>query len=65
MYGPSGRTQGFKVGARIKFNDGGRWLAGVVEALSPALLSLEDNTEIRVPDEVLGNAIREGLVERQ
>jgi len=57
--------EGFKVGARIKFNDGGRWVGGVVAALSPALLSLEDDTEIRIPDEVLGNAIREGLVERQ
>jgi len=57
--------EGFKVGARIRFNDGGHWLAGVVEALHPALLSLEDDTEIRVPDEVLGNAIREGLVKQQ
>ena len=57
--------EGFKVGARIKFNDGSRWLSGTVEALCPAILSLEDDTEIRIPDEVLGNAIREGLVERQ
>jgi hypothetical protein len=57
--------EGFIVGSRIKFNDAGRWVAGVVQALSPTLLSLDDDTEIRIPDEVLGNAIREGLIERQ
>ncbi|MCE9546024.1 MAG: thiamine pyrophosphate-binding protein [Planctomycetia bacterium] len=55
---------GFSIGTRIKYRDGDHWVSGLVEALSPVLLSFDDETEIRVPDEVLGDAIREGLVAR-
>ena len=52
----------FKIGARIKYNDGSAWIPGVVESVEPAVLVLEDETEIRTNLEVLHAGAAEGLI---
>ena len=52
----------FKIGARVKYNDGAAWIAGVVESVEPAVLLLEDETEIRTNLEVLQAGAAEGLI---
>jgi hypothetical protein len=52
----------FKVGTRIKYHDGSAWIPGVVESIDPAVLSLEDETEIRTSLDVLHAGAAEGLI---
>ena len=52
----------FKIGARVKYNDGSAWIPGVVESVEPAVLLLEDETEIRTNLEVLQAGAAEGLI---
>jgi pyruvate/2-oxoacid:ferredoxin oxidoreductase beta subunit/Pyruvate/2-oxoacid:ferredoxin oxidoreductase delta subunit len=61
----NGSPQGFDVGTKIKYRDGSQWITGIVESVDPVVLSLDDDTEIRIPQAVLHNAISEGLVARQ
>ena len=56
---------GFRAGTRIKYSDGSKWVDGIVESMNPAVLSLADDTEIRISTDVLRSAIAEGLVVRQ
>jgi pyruvate/2-oxoacid:ferredoxin oxidoreductase beta subunit/NAD-dependent dihydropyrimidine dehydrogenase PreA subunit len=51
-----------KVGSRFKYKDGGEWVPGVVTSLEPAILELEDGTEIRTTLKVLQNGLAEGLI---
>jgi hypothetical protein len=51
-----------KVGSRFKYKDGGQWVPGVVTSLEPAVLELEDGTEIRTTLKVLENGLAEGLI---
>jgi len=53
---------GLSAGARIKYHDGSRWVAGVLESTDPAVVSLEDDTEIRTTLKVLADAVKDGLV---
>ncbi len=52
----------FKIGTRIKYHDGSAWIPGVVESIDPAVLSLEDESEIRTSLEVLQAGAAEGLI---
>jgi hypothetical protein len=54
-----------KVGARIKYNDGRTWVSGVVRSLEPAVLDLDDNTEIEISRDVLREAVALGIVSLQ
>jgi pyruvate/2-oxoacid:ferredoxin oxidoreductase beta subunit len=53
------------VGSRIKYNDGGKWIGGVVESLEPVIVNLDDKSIIRTTREVLQNGLAEGLIVRQ
>ncbi len=63
---PAGAGQGsasiLKNGAKIKYNDGSKWVTGVVQTLDPGHLLLDDATEIRVSAEVLKQAVAAGVV---
>jgi hypothetical protein len=52
----------FKIGMRIKYHDGSAWVPGVVESIEPAVLALEDETEIRTSLAVLEAGAAEGLI---
>jgi pyruvate/2-oxoacid:ferredoxin oxidoreductase beta subunit len=52
-------------GMKIKYHDGSRWVAGVLESTDPAVLSLEDETEIRTTPKVLADAVKDGLITLQ
>jgi hypothetical protein len=53
---------GYSVGARVLYKDVQGWVRGTIASISPVILSLEDDTEIEVPHQVLKAAIAEGLV---
>ena len=61
----NGLPGGLGVGAKIKYQDGGNWVNGVVQSANPVVLALDDDTEIRVTTDVLANAVAEGLVVKQ
>jgi hypothetical protein len=52
----------FKIGTRIKYHDGSAWIPGVVESVEPAVLVLEDESEIRTNLDVLLAGVAEGLI---
>ncbi|HEV2970654.1 MAG TPA: thiamine pyrophosphate-dependent enzyme [Pirellulales bacterium] len=52
----------FKIGSRIKYNDGSAWIAGIVESVEPAVLVLDDESVIRTNLEVLLAGAAEGLI---
>ncbi|HEY2146511.1 MAG TPA: hypothetical protein VGH32_01155, partial [Pirellulales bacterium] len=52
----------FKIGMKIKYHDGSAWVPGVVESIEPAVLALEDDTEIRTSLAVLEAGAAEGLI---
>ncbi len=55
------------VGARFKYHDqsANTWIGGYIESLEPAVLSLDDDTEIRTTSAVLIRALAEGIVAMQ
>jgi len=55
---PGGLTQG----TRIKYTVGGNSVTGVVASSNPVVLSLDDNTEIPISANVLGQALEQGIV---
>jgi len=59
---PAAEGNGFSKGTKIKFNDGSGWVTGVLDAVDPAVLSLDDNTEINVTADVFKAAVAEGIV---
>ncbi|MEK6239149.1 MAG: hypothetical protein N2C14_30905, partial [Planctomycetales bacterium] len=61
----NGLPAGFSVGGKIKYYDGANWIPGVLQSSSPAVLALDDETEISVPGNVLLDAIKEKLVTPQ
>ena len=63
--GKNGSQDDFSPGTRIKFKDGSPWVSGVLESVDPAVLTLDDDTEIRITADVLREAIEQGLVVRQ
>lgn len=62
---PAAAANGFEKGAKIKFNDGNGWVTGVLQGTDPAVLALDDNTEINVTADVFQAAVKEGIVVRQ
>jgi hypothetical protein len=54
----------FAVGARIRYKDNGDWITGTLKSLEPAVLILDDQTQIRTTTNVLRDAIAEGLIVR-
>jgi pyruvate/2-oxoacid:ferredoxin oxidoreductase beta subunit/NAD-dependent dihydropyrimidine dehydrogenase PreA subunit len=58
----NGHKLEIKVGSRFKYKDGGAWVPGVVTSLEPAVLELEDGTELRTTLKVLENGLAEGLI---
>ncbi len=58
----NGHGPGLSIGAKIKYYDGTNWITGKIDSLGPACLSLDDETEIRVPGEVLRQAVQDGVV---
>ena len=53
---------GYGKGAKVNYNDGSGWVPGVLESVSPVVLSLADNSEISVSSDVLRQAISAGIV---
>jgi len=60
--GGEAAAPGLSAGARIKYHDGSRWVGGVLESTDPAVVSLEDDTEIRTTLKILADAVKDGLV---
>lgn len=63
----SAAPAGLAVGARIKYRnkEGTGWIAGTVRSMAPAIVSLDDGTEICTTPDVLASGIREGLIVQQ
>jgi pyruvate/2-oxoacid:ferredoxin oxidoreductase beta subunit len=60
--GNGGLTVEFKSGMRVKYNDGAQWIPGVLRSTEPAVLALEDQTEIHTTRQVLVDGVRDGLI---
>lgn len=50
------------VGSKIKYNDGVAWVTGVMRSIEPAVIDLEDETEIEISQEMLREAMSLGIV---
>jgi pyruvate/2-oxoacid:ferredoxin oxidoreductase beta subunit len=55
----------YAVGVRIRYKDTGDWVTGTLKSLEPAVLVFDDQTQIRTTQEVLRDAIAEGLIVRE
>jgi hypothetical protein len=56
----------FQAGAKIRYRDKNQsWIPGTLRSLKPAVLDLEDGTEIEVPYEVLLEAVTLGVITAQ
>ena len=56
---------GLSVGSRIKYNDGEKWVDGVLRSDDPVVLALDDNTKIEISHSLLRNAVDVGIVRSQ
>ena len=56
---------GLSVGSRIKYNDGEKWVDGVLRSEDPVVLALDDNTKIEISHSLLRNAVDVGIVRSQ
>lgn len=54
--------EAFKPGCRIRYRDGDQWVTGVLRSTEPAVLDLDDQTEISVSGDVLQQAVSAGIV---
>jgi pyruvate/2-oxoacid:ferredoxin oxidoreductase beta subunit/NAD-dependent dihydropyrimidine dehydrogenase PreA subunit len=61
----NGLPEGFGVGTRVKYRDGAAWVAGTVHSAEPTIVTLDDDTELRISVEVFRKAVAEGLIVRQ
>ena len=52
----------FGVGVKIRYKDNGGWVTGTLKSLEPAVLVLDDHTQISTTENVLRDAIAEGLI---
>ena len=57
--------KGLSIGSRIKYNDGERWVDGVLRSDDPVVLALDDNTKIEISQSLLRNAVDIGIVRPQ
>jgi pyruvate/2-oxoacid:ferredoxin oxidoreductase beta subunit/NAD-dependent dihydropyrimidine dehydrogenase PreA subunit len=55
----------YGIGARVRYQGNGDWVAGILKSLEPAVLVLDDQTQIRTTGQVLRAAISEGLIVRE
>jgi pyruvate/2-oxoacid:ferredoxin oxidoreductase beta subunit/NAD-dependent dihydropyrimidine dehydrogenase PreA subunit len=60
----AGLPADFTAGARIRYKDNGDWVTGTLKSVEPAVLILDDQTQIRTTENVLRDAIAEGLIVR-
>jgi hypothetical protein len=60
-------VDGLAVGVRVKYrsSNGEGWIAGVVESIDPAVVALDDGTQLRTTVDVLAAGVKEGLIVRQ
>lgn len=56
---------GYRIGSRIKYNDGTKWLTGVLDSTAPVQMTLDDGSVIEVSPDVLREAIAVGIVSLQ
>ena len=61
----NGLPSGFAPGTKITYTSGGSSVNGVLASTEPVVLSLDDDTEIEVPMDVLRQAIAQGFVSKQ
>ncbi|MEX2139269.1 MAG: thiamine pyrophosphate-dependent enzyme [Pirellulales bacterium] len=59
-----GLPSDYAVGIRIRYKDNGDWITGTLKSLEPAVLVFDDQTQIRTTQNVLRDAIAEGLIVR-
>jgi pyruvate/2-oxoacid:ferredoxin oxidoreductase beta subunit/Pyruvate/2-oxoacid:ferredoxin oxidoreductase delta subunit len=52
-----------KPGAKLRYNDGQAWIAGVLKSLEPAVITLDDRSEIRTTADIVRAGIAEGLIQ--
>jgi pyruvate ferredoxin oxidoreductase beta subunit len=57
-----GVTVEFSLGMRVKYHDGVQWIPGVLRSTEPAILTLDDQTEIHTTRQVLADGVRDGLI---
>jgi pyruvate/2-oxoacid:ferredoxin oxidoreductase beta subunit/NAD-dependent dihydropyrimidine dehydrogenase PreA subunit len=60
-----GMPEGYGVGVRIRYKDNGGWTTGTLSSLEPVVVALDDETMIQTSQQVLQNAIAEGLIIRE
>ena len=58
----SGLPADFQAGAKIKYDGGSGWINGVIRSVSPVVLALDDDSEIKISADVLKEAISLGIV---
>jgi pyruvate ferredoxin oxidoreductase beta subunit len=56
---------GLNAGSTLKYYDGERWIAGTLHSLEPAVLKLDDGSEIHTTITVVLEGLREGVLEKQ
>lgn len=59
---PAAKNGGFTVGMKIKYHDGNAWIGGVIKSLEPAIIKLDDQSEIRTSVDVLNKGAAEGVI---
>ena len=58
----NGHKVDFQAGMRLKYHDGAQWITGVLRSTEPAILALEDHTEIHTTRQILADGVRDGLI---
>jgi pyruvate/2-oxoacid:ferredoxin oxidoreductase beta subunit len=59
---PASKNGDFSVGMKIKYHDGKAWIGGTIKSLEPAVIKLDDQSEIRTSVEVLKRGAAEGVI---
>jgi hypothetical protein len=62
--GEGAKAAAIDVGQAVRYHDGSAWIDGVVESLEPAVVSLDDGTEIRTTQNLLLAGLAEGVIAR-
>lgn len=62
--GDNGLPGGLTTGSKINYTVGGTSVSGVIASASPVVLTLDDNTEIEISRNVLGQALKAGIVSK-
>ncbi|MCA9247505.1 MAG: hypothetical protein KDA42_10330, partial [Planctomycetales bacterium] len=53
---------GLALDSAVKFNDGSGWVGGQITSVQPLVVSLEDETELRITSDMLDEAVKAGLI---